>query len=174
MKHINATNLKRNPGKPRDLQCARIPHKGLGSVSSPTESSSCLPRPAVGELVTFRSFRVFCKRPDVFDPHHGIVILSEAPRRLSLNTGLTARSRRTPAMLIGRCSSQLSGHRKLKKVKASERSAALIYSLTQRLWRGVEGPRRCFSFPCCLEVLNHRSLRQAEILRATRWSRCSI
>src|ERR1700749_1547604 len=49
----------------------------------------------------FRSFRVFCRRPNVFDPHHGIVILSVVEG--------------TPAMLIGRCSSQLSGHRKLKK-----------------------------------------------------------
>ena len=45
----------------------RLPHKGLRSVSSPTESSSCLPRLAVG-----------AKR------------LAD----LSLNRGLTARSRR--------------------------------------------------------------------------------
>jgi hypothetical protein len=30
----------------------RLPHKGFRSVSSPTESSSCLPRLAVGEAVS--------------------------------------------------------------------------------------------------------------------------
>jgi hypothetical protein len=29
--------------------------------------------------------------------------------------------------------------------------------VTQRLWRGVEGPRRCSSYPCCSELFNHRS-----------------
>ena len=39
-------------------------------------------------------------------------------------------------MLVGRCSSELSGHRlqgKLKKVTASERSASQIYRVIQRL-----------------------------------------
>ena len=50
----------------------------------PTKPSSCLPRRAVG-----------AKR------------LAD----LSYNEGLTARSRRTPAMLVGRCCSELSGHK---------------------------------------------------------------
>src|ERR1700722_13341726 len=29
--------------------------------------------------------------------------------------------------------------------------------VTQRLWRGVEGPRRCLSSPCCSELFNHRA-----------------
>jgi hypothetical protein len=40
MKLANATNTNRKFGKPRDLQCAPAPAKGLRSVSSPTESSS--------------------------------------------------------------------------------------------------------------------------------------
>ena len=59
-------------------------------------------------------------------------------------------------MLIGRCSSQLSGHGKLK-VTASERSASPIDRVTQRLWRGVEGPRRCLIYTCCWELFDHRS-----------------
>jgi hypothetical protein len=38
-----------------------------------------------------------------------------------------------------------------------ERSASPIDRLTQRLWRGVEGPRRCLSNPCCSELFNHRN-----------------
>jgi hypothetical protein len=35
-----------------------------------------------------------------------------------------------------------------------ERSASLIDRVTQRLWRGVEGPRRCLSYACCTELFN--------------------
>jgi len=38
-----------------------------------------------------------------------------------------------------------------------ERSAAQIYRPTQRLWRGVEGPRRRLSSPCRSELFNHQS-----------------
>ena len=54
-----------------------------------------------------------------------------------------ARSRRTPAMLVSRCSSQLSSHKlqaKSKKSHASERSALQIHRMTQRSVRGVEEP----------------------------------
>jgi hypothetical protein len=27
-----------------------------------------------------------------------------------------------------------------------------MYRVPQRLWRGVEGPRRCLSRPCCSEL----------------------
>jgi hypothetical protein len=33
-----------------------------------------------------------------------------------------------------------------------ERSASPIYRVIQHLWRGVEGPRRCSSYSCCLEL----------------------
>src|SRR3984957_9140915 len=36
-----------------------------------------------------------------------------------------------------------------------ERSASQIYRVTQRLWRGVEGPRRCLFYLCCSELFNH-------------------
>src|SRR3984957_669862 len=42
-----------------------------------------------------------------------------------------------------------------------ERSASQIYRVTQRLWRGVEGPRRCLSYPCCSELFNHRNPHRA-------------
>ena len=38
-----------------------------------------------------------------------------------------------------------------------ERSASQIDRVTQRLWRGVEGPRRCLFYPCCSELFNHRA-----------------
>jgi hypothetical protein len=38
-----------------------------------------------------------------------------------------------------------------------ERSASRIYCLTEGLWRGVEGPRRCVIYPCCSELFNHRT-----------------
>src|ERR1700733_7935230 len=38
-----------------------------------------------------------------------------------------------------------------------ERSASAIHRVTQRLVRGVEGPRRCLSYPCCSEFFNHRT-----------------
>jgi hypothetical protein len=38
-----------------------------------------------------------------------------------------------------------------------ERSASPIYRVIQRLWRGVEGPRRYLVYPCCSELFDHRS-----------------
>jgi hypothetical protein len=37
-----------------------------------------------------------------------------------------------------------------------ERSASQIDRVTRRLWRGVEGPRQCLSYPCCSELLTHQ------------------
>jgi hypothetical protein len=37
-----------------------------------------------------------------------------------------------------------------------ERSASRTYRVTLCLERGVEGPRRCLSDPCCSELFNHR------------------
>jgi hypothetical protein len=45
----------------------------------------------------------------------------------------------------------------LPQTRHPERSAAQIDRVTQRLWRGVEGPRRCLSYPCCSELFNHRA-----------------
>jgi hypothetical protein len=38
-----------------------------------------------------------------------------------------------------------------------ERSALQIDRVTQRLWRGVEVPRRCLIYLCCSELFNHRA-----------------
>jgi hypothetical protein len=48
---------------------------------------------------------------------------------------------------------------KLPRNRHPERSASQIYRVSQRLWRGVEGPRRGSSYPCCSELFNHRSPR---------------
>jgi hypothetical protein len=40
----------------------------------------------------------------------------------------------------------------LRQSRHPERSASQIYRVTQRFWRGVEGPRRCFTYPCCSEL----------------------
>ena len=45
---------------------------------------------------------------------------------------------------------------KLPQNRHPERSASPIYRVTQHLWRGVEGPRRCLSYSCCSELFNHR------------------
>src|SRR5271170_7684855 len=46
---------------------------------------------------------------------------------------------------------------KLPQNRHPERSASQIDRVTQRLWRGVEGPRRCLFYPCCSELFDHRS-----------------
>ena len=53
-----------------------------------------------------------------FQPPDKAVILSGALRRSIANRALYARSRRTPAMLVGRCSSELSGHKLQGKLKS--------------------------------------------------------
>src|SRR5580658_1505942 len=86
-----------------------------------TESSSCLPRLAVG-----------AKR------------LAD----LSLNTAFLARnrracperSRRNPGDAYWQMLFAAFRPQEIKKITASERSAAPIDRLTQRLWRGVEEP----------------------------------
>jgi hypothetical protein len=44
------------------------------------------------------------------------------------------------------------------------RSASPIDCVTQRLWRGVEGPRRCLSYPFCSEFSTTEA-RQQDLLR---------
>jgi hypothetical protein len=51
---------------------------------------------------------------------------------------------------------------KIPKNRHPERSASRIYRVTQRLWRGVEGPRRCLSYPCCSDFFDHRSPHRAD------------
>src|SRR6202046_4469200 len=48
---------------------------------------------------------------------------------------------------------------KLPQNRHPERSASQIYRVTQRLWRGVEGPRGGLFYPCCSELFDHRSPR---------------
>ncbi len=76
------------------------------------KASSCLPRRAVG-----------AKR--VADLWH--------------NRGFMARSRRTPAMLVGRCSSELSGHRLQGKLKKSQPTSEA--DLSRRAMEGSAVPR---------------------------------
>jgi hypothetical protein len=45
-----------------------------------------------------------------------------------------------------------------------ERSASQIDRLTLRLWRAVEGPRRCLFHPCCSELFGHRSPTTTKVL----------
>jgi hypothetical protein len=76
------------------------------------------------EPVTFSSCSCFLHiQPAVFRPCDKAVILSEALRRTTVNKGSMARSRRTPAMLIGRCYWELSG-RKLQRKKKSQKLRA--------------------------------------------------
>jgi hypothetical protein len=67
------------------------------------------------------------------------VILSEAPRRFTHNGRLMARSRRTPAMLAGRCSSELSSH---KPCPAVSETMALIDSTRIRLFPSEKDKRK--------------------------------
>src|ERR1700733_9173137 len=46
---------------------------------------------------------------------------------------------------------------KLPQTRHPERSASQIDCVIQRLWRVVEGPRRCLFCPCCSEHVDHRS-----------------
>ena len=43
----------------------------------------------------------------------------------------------------------------LPRNRHPERSASQTYRLTEGLRRGVEGPRRRLSYPCCSELFNH-------------------
>jgi hypothetical protein len=46
---------------------------------------------------------------------------------------------------------------KLLQNRHPERSALQIDRVTQRLWRGVEGPRRCLVYPRSSMLFNHRA-----------------
>jgi hypothetical protein len=46
---------------------------------------------------------------------------------------------------------------KLPQNRHPERSASQIDRVTEHLWRGVEGPRRCLSYPCRSDLFDHRS-----------------
>src|SRR5882757_8530007 len=65
---------------------------------------------------------------------------------LSQTEGFIARSRRTPAMPVDRCSWELSGrklHRKIKKSQALSEAPRRPFAYRRALWRGVEGPPQC-------------------------------
>ena len=80
------------------------------------------------EPVTFSIFSRFVHRPDVFQsPPKRRHPERSASQIYRITEGFVARSRRTSAMLVGRCSSELSGHRLQGKLKShslrAERSA---------------------------------------------------
>src|SRR6202046_3732384 len=71
------------------------------------------------EPVTFSIFSRFCTRPDIFQsPRKRRHPERSASQIYRITQGFMARSRRTPAMLVGRCSSELSGHRLQRKSKS--------------------------------------------------------
>src|SRR5580693_10311888 len=57
-------------------------------------------------------------QPAAFQAPDKAVILSEALRRSIVNRGFMARSRRTPAMLVGRCFWKLSDRKLQRKIKS--------------------------------------------------------
>jgi hypothetical protein len=63
---------------------------------------------------------------------------------------------------------------KINKVTGSERSASQIDRVTQRLWRGVEGPRRCLIYPCCSELFHHRRTTTGSAATRTLWFRVHL
>ena len=81
------------------------------------------------------------------------------------------RSRRTSKVLNDPCCSFGCFSFKLPQSRHPERSAARIYRVTQRLWRAVEGPRRCLLYPCCSERFDHRSWTKGSAAIRTCWSR---
>ena len=92
------------------------------------KASSCLPRRAVGEPVTFSIFSCFLHPTRCcFVPSRKAssclsrrAVGAKRLADLSHHRGFMARSRRTSAMLVGRCSSELSGHRLQGKLKESQ------------------------------------------------------
>ena len=77
------------------------------------------------EPVTFSIFRVFCTRNRMFfNPKQNRHPERSAARIYSIIKRLMARSRRTPAMLVGRCSSKLSNHELQAKSKKSQAPSA--------------------------------------------------
>src|SRR5580658_10915382 len=55
-----------------------------------------------------------------------------------------------------------------------ERSASPIDRVTQRLWRGVEGPRRSLLYPCCSALFDHRSPTAGSAAIRTGWLRVHL
>src|SRR6204780_480278 len=70
-----------------------------------------------------------------------------APGRLKFSPGLSPISANLFRMFFV----------KLPRNRHPERSASQIDCVTQRLWRGVEEPRRCLFYPCCSELFDYRS-----------------
>ena len=58
----------------------------------------------------------------------------------------------------------------LQQNRHPERSASRVYRVTQRLMRGVEGPRRCLSYPRRSELFNHGSAHRADPPRSFPWA----
>src|ERR1700684_2498033 len=82
----------------------------------------------------FESSRVFCTRPDVFQfPPKNRHPERSASQIYRITEGFMARSRRTPEMLVGRCSSELSGH----KLQGNQKSHKLRPKRSVAEWRDL-------------------------------------
>ena len=134
---LPATTLSYLSSRPqgRDLQCAlRSTHIYRSSPLS--FLSSCLPRRAVG-----------AKR------------LAD----LSHNEGLIARSRRTSAMLLGRCCSELSGHKHKKSQPLSARHPS-------RAW--LPRPETQYELTAAVGAQCGMRLHGAPVARTSLWTFC--
>jgi hypothetical protein len=107
MKHINATNLNRNPGER-------------------TQISYFTALPAATYAALRKESRMKSTEATVLNRKSG--------------------GAEGPAVRPG-SRTKVSLPLVLPQNRHPERSASQIHCLTQRLWRGVEGPRRCLSYP---------------------------
>ena len=114
------------------LRCAPVEMTNLFWVNC-RFSIRCTALPSSTDLssrepVTLSIFSCLRIQSAVFQTPDKAVILSEALRRSIATEGFMARSRRTPAMLVGRCSWELSGRKLQRKIKSHklrpERSVA--------------------------------------------------
>ena len=90
------------PDEGRLMREVEGPRRSVGRCSS--KLSGCESQAKLIDLSCFRTTNRMYLEP------HKSVILSEAPRGSAGSQTAYARSRRTPAMPVGRCSSKLSGH----------------------------------------------------------------
>ena len=118
----------------------RHPERSASQMDRMTQRLGC----GVEEPVTFSTFGVFCIFHQLYSPPRQIVILSEALCRSISNRELYGAESKDlgdacSQMLLGAFRPQATTQD--KKVTGSERSASQMDRVTQRLWRGVEGPR---------------------------------
>jgi hypothetical protein len=85
------------------------------------------------------------------------VYVGGAPCRKSGYVGRKRGAQPHKRYLVLRCFSS-----KLPQNRHPERSASQVIARHDAWWRGVEGPRRCLSYPCFSELFNHRSPHRAD------------